>query len=170
MKRGVITSLSCKAWHTLLNRELPRYSGSCQRVSECSYHQFPLKYAANITALGSEVDTARDSFEFEKWHNGGGFFHKSARVDATAVIEIGAVVHSKSVVGANVYLQSGAVVGPSVVIGQSTKIGYHVALMNCSVGDSCIIHGGVCIGQDGFGFFVDEHGNMVKKPQVGEFL
>ncbi|KAK1556887.1 hypothetical protein Q3G72_014009 [Acer saccharum] len=42
---------------------------------------------------------------------------------------------------------------------------YNVALSNCIVGDSCAIHNGVCIGQDGFGFFVDEHCNMVKKPQ-----
>ncbi|XXG71177.1 hypothetical protein AAC387_Pa07g0492 [Persea americana] len=114
----------------------------------------------------AEDDTAISSFEFEKWHNGGGFFHKSARIDATAVIEIGAIVHPKSVLGANVHLHSGAVVGPSVIIGQSTKIGYNVALSNCFVGDACIIHNSVCIGQDGFGFFVDEQGNMLKKPQT----
>lgn len=72
----------------------------------------------------SEDDTAMSNFEFEKWRNGGGFFHKSARIDATAVVEIGAIVHSKSVLGANVHLHSGAVVGPSVIVGQSTKIGY----------------------------------------------
>ncbi|KAG4972739.1 hypothetical protein JHK87_029560 [Glycine soja] len=33
-------------------------------------------------------------------------------------------------------------------------------------GDSCVIHNGVCIGQDGFGFYVDGDGNMIKKPQM----
>ncbi|OVA11161.1 Bacterial transferase hexapeptide repeat [Macleaya cordata] len=119
---------------------------------------------------GSRVSTiyAEDCvhMEFEKWRNGGGFFHKSAQIDPTALIEIGAVVHSKSVLGANVHIQSGTIVGPAVTIGQSTKIGYNTALSNCSIGDSCIIHNGACIGQDGFGFFVDEQGNMLKKPQV----
>ena len=26
---------------------------------------------------------------------------------------------------------------------------YNVVLTNCTVGDSCVIHNGVCIGQDG---------------------
>ncbi|CAJ1925044.1 unnamed protein product [Sphenostylis stenocarpa] len=61
-----------------------------------------------------------------------------------------------------------------------TKVGvrYNVALSNCFIGDSCVIHNGVCIGQDGkagflrlltmlrFGFYVDGDGNMIKKPQT----
>ncbi|KAH7569509.1 hypothetical protein JRO89_XS06G0176100 [Xanthoceras sorbifolium] len=104
--------------------------------------------------------------DYQKWHNGGGTFHQSACIDPTALIEVGAIVHSKAVLGANVGIGSGAVVGPAVIIGQSTNIGYNVALSNCIVGDSCVIYNGVCIGQDGFGFFVDEHGNMLKKPQM----
>ncbi|KAK1307654.1 hypothetical protein QJS10_CPA09g01272 [Acorus calamus] len=69
-------------------------------------------------------------------------------------------------IGAGVCVGSGAVVGPSVSIGQLTKIGYNVSLSNCSVGESCVIHNGVCIGQDGFGFFVDDEGRMLKKPQM----
>ncbi|KAL2986949.1 hypothetical protein AAZX31_11G002900 [Glycine max] len=43
---------------------------------------------------------------------------------------------------------------------------YNVALSNFCIGDSCVIHNGVCIGQDGFGFYVDGDGNMIKKPQM----
>ncbi|KAF6166961.1 hypothetical protein GIB67_030654, partial [Kingdonia uniflora] len=91
----------------------------------------------------------RGDLEFEKWDNGGGVFHKSAQIDQSAVVEIGAVIHSKSVLGPDVHVQSGAVVGHAVMIGGSTRIGYNAALSNCSIGDSCIIHNGVCIGQDG---------------------
>ncbi|MBA0723482.1 hypothetical protein Golax_004059, partial [Gossypium laxum] len=112
---------------------------------------------------GADVD---DGQEFLKWKNGGGHFHKSACIDPTVVIEIGAIVHPKSVLGANVHVGSGTAIGPCVKIGQFTKIGYNAALSNCTVGDSCVIHNGVCIGQDGFGFFVNEDGNMVKKPQI----
>ncbi|KAK3188286.1 hypothetical protein Dsin_027847 [Dipteronia sinensis] len=138
----------------------------------------------------SAISGVENHQDFQKWHNGGGTFHQSACIDPTALIEVGAIVHSKAVLGANVCVGSGAVVGPAVTVGQSTKIGcdknyfnlqflviyskcdcilffrYNVALSNCIVGDSCAIHNGVCIGQDGFGFFVDEHGNMVKKPQM----
>ncbi|KAL6990837.1 hypothetical protein U1Q18_008959 [Sarracenia purpurea var. burkii] len=103
---------------------------------------------------------------FQKWHNGGGCFHKSACVAATTIIEIGAIIHPKAIIGENAYIGSGAIIGPAVAIGQSTKIGYNVALSNCTIGDYCVIHNGVCIGQDGFGFFIDEHGDMVKKPQI----
>lgn len=64
--------------------------------------------------------------EFSRWGNGGGTFHKSARVDPTAIMEIGAIVHSKAVLDANVYVGSGAVIGPAVTVGQSTKIGYDI--------------------------------------------
>ncbi|CAN1222252.1 Probable UDP-3-O-acylglucosamine N-acyltransferase 2, mitochondrial, partial [Linum grandiflorum] len=103
--------------------------------------------------------------EYSKWGNGGGVFHNLACIDPTAVIEAGAVVHSRAVVGADVYIGSNTVVGPNVTISGSTKIGYNVALSNCVIGESCAIHNGVCIGQDGFGFYVDDEGNMVKKPQ-----
>ncbi|XAR53754.1 UDP-3-O-(3-hydroxymyristoyl)glucosamine N-acyltransferase [Bertholletia excelsa] len=116
--------------------------------------------------LGSDENVGRDGQGFLKWKNGGATIHESAHIDATAIIEIGAVVHPNAFIGANAHIGSGAVIGPAVTIGQSTKIGYNVALSNCTIGDSCVIHNGVCIGQDGFGFFVDEHGEMVKKPQT----
>ncbi|KAL7213447.1 hypothetical protein ACSBR2_016050 [Camellia fascicularis] len=122
---------------------------------------FAFKFGSFKTDSRSEDDQG-----FQKWHNGGGTFHKSACVAATALIEIGAIVHPEAVIGANAHIGSGAIIGPAVTIGQSTKLGYNVALSNCAIGDYCFIHNGVCIGQDGFGFFLDEHGDMVKKPQI----
>ncbi|KAG5516551.1 hypothetical protein RHGRI_037308 [Rhododendron griersonianum] len=121
----------------------------------------------NNKKIKSEYDVVLEDHQgFQNWHNGGGLFHKSACIAATAVIEIGAVVHPEAVIGANTHISSGTIVGPSVTIGQSTKLGYNVALGNCALGDCCVIHNGVCIGQDGFGFFVDDLGGMVKKPQI----
>ncbi|KAI3741066.1 hypothetical protein L1987_58733 [Smallanthus sonchifolius] len=130
-----------------------------------SRHEFSACSAGITGHIASEDVEERGRHEFLKWHKGG-MFHKSASIDPTALIDFGAVVHSGSFVGGNVHVGSGAVVGPNVTIGQSTKIGYNVALANCTIGDSCVIHHGVCIGQDGFGFFMDENGAMVKKPQA----
>lgn len=122
------------------------------------------RYLGGVSSACSYPGTA--SVEFLPWHNGGGILHRAASVDPTSVVEPGAVVHSGAVLGREVVVGSGAVVGPSVSIGQSTRIGYNAVLSNCSVGDFCIIHNGASIGQDGFGFFVDEAGQVKKKPQM----
>uniref|UniRef100_A0A0E0E774 UDP-3-O-[3-hydroxymyristoyl] glucosamine N-acyltransferase non-repeat region domain-containing protein n=1 Tax=Oryza meridionalis TaxID=40149 RepID=A0A0E0E774_9ORYZ len=117
-------------------------------------------------ASAASSDAAVALGEFVPWHNGGGVLHRAASVDPTAVVEAGAVVHSGAVLGKDVVVGSGAVVGPSVSIGQSTRIWYNVVLSNCSVGEFCTIHNGACIGQDGFGFFVGDDGQVKKKPQA----
>ena len=58
------------------------------------------------------------------WSNGGGLFHKSACIDPTAVVEVGAVIHPRATLAANVHIESGAVVGPCVTVGHSTRLGY----------------------------------------------
>ncbi|XP_020191343.1 probable UDP-3-O-acylglucosamine N-acyltransferase 2, mitochondrial [Aegilops tauschii subsp. strangulata] len=121
---------------------------------------------AGVPTASSDAGTAASAAEeFVPWRNGGGVLHRAASVDPTAVVEAGAVVHSGAVIGKEVVVGSGTVVGPSVSVGQSTRIGYNVVLSNCSVGEFCTIHNGACIGQDGFGFFVDQDGQVKKKPQ-----
>lgn len=131
--------------------------GSVRGVSTCS---------ADASASRLDGGNGTNYQEFLRCPNGGGTFHESACIDPTALIEVGAVVHPKAVLGAHVHVGSGTVIGPAVTVGPSTKIGYNVSLGNCTVGGSCIIHNGACIGQDGFGFLVDESGNMLKKPQM----
>ncbi|XP_023517773.1 probable UDP-3-O-acylglucosamine N-acyltransferase 2, mitochondrial isoform X2 [Cucurbita pepo subsp. pepo] len=152
-------------------------SDKCIRAGPSCRTRFPFRFGSlcsfsdssnesNACSVSSENEAAVNCNGFRTWRNGGGTFHHSACIDPTALIETGAVVHSNSVVGASVRIGSGSVIGDAVTIGQSTRIGYNVALSNCTVGDFCVIHNGVCIGQDGFGFFVDEHGTMKKKPQM----
>ncbi|MFZ2587225.1 MAG: UDP-3-O-(3-hydroxymyristoyl)glucosamine N-acyltransferase [Alphaproteobacteria bacterium] len=90
----------------------------------------------------------------------------SARVDPTARIEPGAVVYGGAVIGPRVHVGAHTVVGENVVIGAGTRIAPHVTLLKCRVGERCIIHSGVRVGQDGFGFAPSEKG-LVKVPQVG---
>ena len=65
----------------------------------------------------------------------------------------------------DVVISSGAVVGENVSVAQETAVGCRVVLQNCRIGKAGIIHPGVCIGQDGFGFYVDDNGMVVKKLQ-----
>ena len=71
-----------------------------------------------------------------------------------------------AVLGSEVVIGPGAVVGEHVTIGARTVVGPHATIQHCRIGDDCIIHAGVRIGQDGFGFYVNESGEMVKKPQT----
>ncbi|KAH9555958.1 hypothetical protein CY35_08G144000 [Sphagnum magellanicum] len=101
-----------------------------------------------------------------KWERGGGFVDSLANVHSSAIVEVGAVVHAHAHVGPDTHILSGCIVGPNVNVGSSTTLGYNVVLQNCSVGNSCILHSGVCVGQDGFGFMVNDAGAVVKKPQL----
>ncbi|CAI9087744.1 OLC1v1021896C5 [Oldenlandia corymbosa var. corymbosa] len=138
-------------------------SNTCIARNFCTDQANPLRQGDTLKF--GDLDPQFD-VEFRKWSNGGGAIHKLADVHRTAVIEFGAIIYSQAHVRENAFIGSGAIVGPAVTVGVSTRLGYNVSLTNCNIGDFCVIHNGVCIGQDGFGFFVDEHGNMVKKPQL----
>lgn len=118
------------------------------------------------TGAASLSDGCVDGMDFaepKRWSRGGGLFDVSAHIDPTAIIESGAVVQAHAKLGPNAHVGSGSVVGPSVSIGSSTRIGYNVSLQNCSIGDFCIIHNGVCIGQDGEVYiflFLAKHHNI----------
>jgi UDP-3-O-[3-hydroxymyristoyl] glucosamine N-acyltransferase len=81
-------------------------------------------------------------------------------VAAHAVIEAGAEIGTGSSIGA------GTVIGRSVVLGRDCRIGPQVTLSHCMIGDRVLLHPGVRIGQDGFGFAPDPAGH-VKVPQLG---
>lgn len=79
-------------------------------------------------ALNSRLENGGEDGQQDycTWSNGGGIFHKSAHIDPSAFVAVGAVVHSECAVGADCHIGSGAVIGPTVTIGKSTKIGYNI--------------------------------------------
>jgi len=95
--------------------------------------------------------------------------HPSADVDAAAIIEAGAVVGPAAVVGARTLIAPHAVVGPSVRVGDDCSIGPGVTVIHSVIGNNVIIHPGVHIGQDGYGFVRTAVGHM-KVPQIGRVV
>lgn len=93
----------------------------------------------------------------------------SAKIHPTARIEPYAVVYEGAEVGAGSHIGAHTVVGPKVVIGSGCHIAAHVTLQKSIVGNNCIIHPGVRIGQDGFGFAMDG-ANILKVPQIGKVI
>ncbi len=101
--------------------------------------------------------------------------HRTACVDAAAVIDPGAEIAALAVVGAGARIGAGtlvsahAVIGPGVVVGRECRIGSHVSLSHAILGDRVTLFPGARIGQDGFGFAVGPDG-FVTVPQLGRVL
>lgn len=99
--------------------------------------------------------------------------HPSAVVDPSAVVASGVSVGPLAVVEAGALLGEGAQIGPHCTVGARSRIGAHTRLsahvsvgFDCVIGDRCLIHSGVVIGADGFGFAPHE-GTWVKIEQLG---
>ena len=92
--------------------------------------------------------------------------HPSARLESGVVIDPAAVIGPRAEIGAGTVIAPGAVIGPDVRIGRGCAIGASATIVHALIGDRVIIHAGVRIGQDGFGYLpgVAGHG---KVPQVG---
>ena len=99
----------------------------------------------------------------------------SAAVDSTAKIEDGAIIEPGAIVGAEAEIgrgsriAAGAVIGYRVAIGRDCYVGACASVVHALVGDRVIIHAGVRIGQDGFGFAMGRGGHL-KVPQVGRVI
>ena len=99
--------------------------------------------------------------------------HASAVIDATAQVAAGAAVGPLVVVEAGASIADGAVIGAHCVIGAGARVGAATRLAprvtlgaGCVIGERCIVHSGVVIGADGFGFAPDQ-GRWEKIEQLG---
>jgi UDP-3-O-[3-hydroxymyristoyl] glucosamine N-acyltransferase len=95
--------------------------------------------------------------------------HPSADIDRGALIEPGAVVGREARIGAGTTVAAGAVVGYRVVVGRDCYLGPGVSVTHALVGDRVILHAGVRVGQDGFGFAMGPQGHL-KVPQIGRVI
>ena len=95
--------------------------------------------------------------------------HPSARLEPGVVVDPGAVIGQGAEIGAGTVIGANAVIGPDVRIGRNGAIGATTTIIAALIGDRVIIHPGVHIGQDGFGFALGARGHL-KVPQVGRVI
>ena len=95
--------------------------------------------------------------------------HPSARLEASLTIDPAAVIGPRAEIGSGTVIAPGAVIGPEVRIGRNCVIGAGSTIVHALIGDRVIIHPGVRIGQDGFGFVPGTAGHG-KVPQVGRVI
>ncbi|MGJ8528253.1 UDP-3-O-(3-hydroxymyristoyl)glucosamine N-acyltransferase [Maritalea sp.] len=72
-------------------------------------------------------------------------------------------------IGDDVVLGPNSVLGRGVTVGRGSTIADNVSIYFAHVGDKCLIHSGVRIGADGFGFLPDATGPR-KIPQLGRVV
>ncbi|WP_339757420.1 UDP-3-O-(3-hydroxymyristoyl)glucosamine N-acyltransferase [uncultured Hoeflea sp.] len=93
----------------------------------------------------------------------------SAHLEDNVTVEPFAVVAAGAEIGAGSVIASGAAIGSGTRIGRDCHIGHGATVQHALVGNNVVIHPGVRIGQDGFGYVPGPRG-LEKVPQVGRVI
>jgi UDP-3-O-[3-hydroxymyristoyl] glucosamine N-acyltransferase len=99
----------------------------------------------------------------------GAYVHQDARLEPDVIVDPGAVIGPRAEIGAGTIIGSNAVIGPDVCLGRNCSIGAQTVVVHALIGNHVIIHPGVKIGQDGFGFAPGPGGHL-KVPQMGRVI
>jgi len=101
--------------------------------------------------------------------NAAGTVDTTAQLEAGVTVEPGAVIGPEAHIGKGTRVAAGAVVGYRVAIGRDCYIGPQSTVTHALVGNQAILHAGVRIGQDGFGFAMGGQGHL-KVAQIGRVI
>ncbi len=97
--------------------------------------------------------------------------HEGAKIGDDCFVGDFTVIEGTAQIGNNVQIYPQCYIGDNVTIGEGTKIYPGVKIYEgCVVGNNCILHAGVIIGADGFGFAPKEDGTFAKIPQLGNVI
>jgi len=99
----------------------------------------------------------------------GNGIHPTATIEEGAIVEPGAVVGVGARIGRGTRILAGSVIGRRVQIGRDGSVGPNATVMHALLGDRVMVHPGVRIGQDGFGFVMGPAGHK-KVPQIGRVI
>lgn len=95
--------------------------------------------------------------------------HPAAFLESGVTVEPFAIVGAKAHIGTGTVLASGSVIGEGCQIGRHSYIGIHVSIQHALIGNCVVLHPGVRIGQDGFGYVPGPTG-LEKVVQIGRVI
>ncbi len=134
-------------------------------VSDQPYRSYALAAQCFYPGSCRPSDTYGDAATM----SAGAHVHVSAKIADGATIEPGAVVSAGCEIGSGAVISSNAVVAKGTTVGRDSYIGPGASVSHAHVGDRVIIHAGVRIGQDGFGFAMGLPTHE-KIPQLGRVI
>jgi UDP-3-O-[3-hydroxymyristoyl] glucosamine N-acyltransferase len=123
----------------------PAMRESARQRGACIVTDNPYLYFARLTRLWRELHPRS----------------ATAGIHPSAVVDAQAQVHPTARIGPLCVVEAGARIGANTVLSSRVTVGY-----DCVVGERCILHSGVVIGADGFGFAPHE-GAWEKIEQLG---
>jgi len=91
----------------------------------------------------------------------------SATIDKTSYIGDFCNIGKNVIIGKNTYIGNCTTIYDNVIIGDNCHIYSNCSIKYTKIYNNCIIHDGVRIGQDGFGF-APNIGGHIKIPQIGD--
>ena len=95
---------------------------------------------------------------------------QTAQLEEDEDLYIGAFAYigERTIIGKGVKIYPQVYIGDDVVIGDNVTLYPGVKIYHgCRIGNRCILHSGVVIGGDGFGFAPQNDGSYKKIPQIG---
>jgi len=95
--------------------------------------------------------------------------HENSVIGENCHVAPGAVIETGVEIGKNCQIAANAVIGAGCVLGEGSIVGANASLTFCRIGGRAIIHAGVRIGEDGFGFAMGAQGHL-KVPQLGRVI
>jgi UDP-3-O-[3-hydroxymyristoyl] glucosamine N-acyltransferase len=99
----------------------------------------------------------------------GAIVDPSARLENDVIVETGAIVGAGAEIGRGTVIAAGAAIGPGCRIGRDCHIAHGATVQHTLIGNNVILHPGVRIGQDGFGYAPGPR-ELVKVPQIGRVI
>lgn len=156
--------------HTSYRKYLPTTQATAVILSESEAEACPVSVLITDNPRLSLVKAA-ELFENSKESKLG--IHPSVHIGKNCsipnTVEIGpnVVIGNAVTLGEYCVIGANTVIGDNCVIGNQSQLKAQVSLYdNVKMGDHCLIHSGVVIGSDGFGF-ANEDGDWIKMPHLG---
>ena len=155
-----------KAGFVLVSRRYAPRVPSGSVAIECADPQ--RAYAHCLAAMVPSASKPRSPFESIA-SSPGAFIHPTAQLERGVVVDPGAVIGPRAEIGSGTLIGAGSVIGADVKIGRDCAVSPQVTIQHALIGNRVIMHPGVRIGQDGFGFAMGPQGHL-KVPQIGRVI
>ena len=139
--------------------------GTISLLSEQPYRA----YALAAQMFHPEEATGADTFGVPGTVDARAAVHPSATLGENVTIEPGATIGAGAEIGRNTVIGTNTSIGKGCTVGKDCFVGPNVTVSHAHIGDRVMLHPGVRIGQDGFGFAMG-YPKHEKVPQLGRVI